>query len=116
MTWNRRYQVKSYLRSSLWIVPLVALLLEQVLGELARTLDARLAWTGLGLGVTGVQALLNAIVTLTLSFIVFTFGSLLVAIQVASGNTRPASLQRRCSATTSSATRWVFLSSRSFSR
>ena len=89
MTWNRRYQVKSYLRSSLWIVPLVALLLEQVLGELARTLDARLAWTGLGLGVTGVQALLNAIVTLTLSFIVFTFGSLLVAIQVASGQYTP---------------------------
>jgi len=89
MTWNRRYQVKSYLRSSLWIVPLVALLLEQVLGELARTLDARLTWTGLGLGVTGVQALLNAIVTLTLSFIVFTFGSLLVAIQVASGQYTP---------------------------
>src|SRR6516162_2225350 len=89
MTWNRRYQVKSYLRSSLWIVPLVALLLEQVLGELARTLDARLTWTGLGLGVTGVQALLNAMVTLTLSFIVFTFGSLLVAIQVASGQYTP---------------------------
>ena len=89
MTWNRRYQVKSYLRSSLWIVPLFALLLEQVLGELARTLDARLAWPGLGLGVTGVQALLNAIVTLTLSFIVFTFGSLLVAIQVASGQYTP---------------------------
>jgi uncharacterized membrane protein len=36
-----------------------------------------------------VQALLNAIVTLTLSFIVFTFGSLLVAIQVASGQYTP---------------------------
>jgi uncharacterized membrane protein len=89
MNWNRRYQLKSYLRSSLWIVPLVALLLEQVLGELARTLDARLTWTGLGLRVKGVQALLNAIVTLTLSFTVFTFGSLLVAIQVASGQYTP---------------------------
>ena len=28
MTWNRRYQVKSYLRSSLWIIPLFALLFD----------------------------------------------------------------------------------------
>src|SRR5215831_493998 len=43
---------------------------------LASTLDTRLAWEGLGFGVTGAQALLKAITTLTLSFIVFTFGSL----------------------------------------
>jgi uncharacterized membrane protein len=89
MTWNRRYQVKSYLRSSLWIVPLVALLLEQMIGELAHTVDARLAWTGVAFGVAGARALFNAIITLTLSFIVFTFGSLLVAIQVASGQSTP---------------------------
>ena len=35
MTWNRRYQVKSYLQSSLWIIPLFALLFEQVAGALA---------------------------------------------------------------------------------
>ena len=89
MTWNRRYQVKSYIRSALWIIPFVALLLEQVAGKLASTLDAHLAWKGLGFGVDGAQALLNAIITLTLSFIVFTFGSLLVAIQVASGQYTP---------------------------
>jgi uncharacterized membrane protein len=89
MTWNLRYQIKSYIRSALWIIPLVALLLEQVAGTLAQTLDTRLAWNGLGFGVNGAQALLNAIITLTLSFIVFTFGSLLVAIQVASGQYTP---------------------------
>jgi uncharacterized membrane protein len=89
MTWNRRYQVKSYLRSALWIIPLFALLLEQVVGELAQTLDTRLTWKGITLGVTGAQELLHAITTLTLSFIVFTFGSLLVAIQVASGQYTP---------------------------
>jgi uncharacterized membrane protein len=89
MTWNHRYQLKTYLRSSLWIIPLFALLLEQVAGVLAQALDAHLAWEGLGFGVTGAQALLNAIITLTLSFIVFTFGSLLVAIQVASGQYTP---------------------------
>src|SRR6516225_10513313 len=89
MTWNLRYQLKSYLRSALWTVPLVALLFEQVAGAFAQTVDTRLAWAGLALGVTGAQAVLNAIITLTLSFIVFTFGSLLVAIQVASGQYTP---------------------------
>jgi uncharacterized membrane protein len=89
MTWNRRYQVKSYLRSALWIIPFVAVPLEQVAWVLARTLDTRFAWKGLALGVTGAQAMFNAIITLALSFIVFTFGSLLVAIQVASGQYTP---------------------------
>src|ERR1700757_4089364 len=89
MTWNLRYQIKSYIRSALWIIPLFALLLEQVVGALAQTLDTRLAWKGLKFGLTGAQALLNAITTLTLSFIVFTFASLLVAIQVASGQYTP---------------------------
>ena len=89
MTWNLRYQVKTYIRSALWIVPFFALLLEQVAGALAQAVDTRLAWKGLEFGVEGAQALLNAITTLTLSFIVFTFASLLVAIQVASGQYTP---------------------------
>jgi uncharacterized membrane protein len=89
MTWNRRYQVKSYLRSALWIIPFFAVPLEQVAWVLARTIDTRFAWKGLALGVTGAQAMFNAVITLALSFIVFTFGSLLVAIQVASGQYTP---------------------------
>ena len=89
MTWNRRYQVKSYLRSALWIIPFFAVPLEQVAWVLVRALDARFAWKGLALGVTGAQAMFNAVITLALSFIVFTFGSLLVAIQVASGQYTP---------------------------
>ena len=89
MTWNRRYQVKSYLRSALWIIPFFAVPFEQVAWVLARTLDTRFAWKGLALGVTGAQAMFNAVITLALSFIVFTFGSLLVAIQVASGQYTP---------------------------
>jgi uncharacterized membrane protein len=50
---------------------------------LAHWLDAWLGWTLLGFPLLGAQALLQAIVTATLSFVVFTFGSLLVAIQVA---------------------------------
>jgi uncharacterized membrane protein len=89
MTWNLRYQVKTYIRSALWIIPFFALLLEQVAGALAQAVDTRVAWKGFEFGVEGAQALLNAITALTLSFIVFTFASLLEAIQVASGQYTP---------------------------
>jgi len=52
-------------------------------------LDGQLAWTLTGFAVTGARALLDAIITSTLSFVVFTFGSLLVAIQIASGQMTP---------------------------
>ena len=54
-----------------------------------RAIDARLNWLGLGLGIEGARALCNAVINLSLSFTVFTFASLLVAIQVASGQYTP---------------------------
>jgi uncharacterized membrane protein len=54
-----------------------------VISRLLHGLDARLGWNLLGFALPGAQALLQATVTATLSFVVFTFGSLLVAIQVA---------------------------------
>ena len=89
MDWKRGNQLSSYLRSSLWIVPIGAVILEQIFALLVRVLDARLGWSWLGLGVEGARALCNAVVTLTLTFTVFTFGSLLIAIQVASGQYTP---------------------------
>ena len=57
--------------------------------RLAHWLDVRLQWTFLGFGVKGAEALLQATVTATVTFIVFTFASLLVAIQVASVQLTP---------------------------
>jgi uncharacterized membrane protein len=89
MNWNVRYRFSSYLRSSLWIVPLAALVVEQVVTLTVRALDARLGWSGFQLGLSGARNMIESIITLTLSFIVFTFSSLLVAIQVASGQYTP---------------------------
>ncbi len=90
MTWNWWYAFRSYLRSSLWIVPFIALLLEQVTFRVINTLDARIEWIPpWPFGLSGTQTALQTIITLVLSFIVFTFGSLLVAIQVASGQLTP---------------------------
>lgn len=89
MTWSRRYRLRSYLRSSLWIIPIVAVVLEQIAAVLIYALEARTGWAGLGLGLEGAKAMFSAVITFSLSFLVFTFGSLLVAIQVASGQYTP---------------------------
>jgi uncharacterized membrane protein len=89
MTWNQRYRIKSYLRSSLWIVPVAAGLVERVFRIIVEALEGQLGWGGAALGLEGARALTGAVVTLTLTLVVFTFGSLLVAIQVASGQYTP---------------------------
>lgn len=89
MNWNRRYRLKSYLRSSLWIVPVAAGLSERVFRLIVTALEPHMGWISLDLGIDGAKAVASAVVTLTLSFVVFTFGSLLVAIQVASGQYTP---------------------------
>jgi uncharacterized membrane protein len=90
MRWNRWYGLKSYFSSALWIVPLIALVLENVVIRIVFGLQKWLEW-GPWFGTTssGAAQALNTIETLTISFIVFTFGSILIAIQVASGQLSP---------------------------
>ena len=97
MRWNRRYVIKSYIRSSLWLVPFFAVLLYMVVNRITHGIGGWLLRTGridettafLGLTMAGARTMLETIVTLNLSFLVFTFGSLLVAIQVAGGQYTP---------------------------
>jgi uncharacterized membrane protein len=85
---KRLRAVIAYIRSALWFVPLIAILLELVLTRFLHNLDLRLGWRLLGLGTTGARAVLDTTVSMTLSFLVFTFG-LLVAIQIARGQLTP---------------------------
>jgi uncharacterized membrane protein len=89
MNWKHLYGLRSYLKSSLWVVPFIAIPFNLVATRILHWLDSWLGWTLMGFAVPGAQALLQAIVTATLSFVVFTFGSLLVAIQVASSQLTP---------------------------
>ena len=90
MHWNQWYSLRSYVRSSLWIVPLIALLFYLVAIRLAVVVDpwfeSMPLWPW---GLVGTQMVLQTIITMTLTFLVFTFGSLLVAIQVAGGQLTP---------------------------
>lgn len=89
LTWNRIFRVVSYTKSSLWIVPIIAILLELITVRVLHVLNAYILWPLDGLGLPGAEATLQTIITLTLSFMVFTFGSLLVAIQIAGGQLSP---------------------------
>jgi uncharacterized membrane protein len=97
MHWNRRYIIRSYIRASLWLVPFLAVVLYVVIHRITHGIDGWLLRSGridettsfLGLTMVGARSALDTIVTLNLSFLVFTFGSLLVAIQVAGGQYTP---------------------------
>ena len=89
MAWKHLDQLRRYIQSSLWVVPFIAIPFELVVTRLLHRLDDWLGWSFLGFAISGAQATLQAVVTATLSFIVFTFGSLLVAIQVASSQLTP---------------------------
>jgi uncharacterized membrane protein len=89
MTWKQRYHLVSYLRSSLWIVPVAAGVTERIFRVIVQALEPHMNWLSLDLGLEGARAMTSAVITLTLSFVVFTFGSLLVAVQIASGQYTP---------------------------
>ena len=89
LLWHRLYRVTSYLKSALWTVPLIAIVLVLAVAPGLRLLDSWLGWRMFGLDAAGAQALYQTVITLTLSFMVFTFGSLLVAIQIAGGQLSP---------------------------
>src|SRR5262249_10049034 len=95
--WNRWYSFKSYVKSALWIVPLIVVVIQIMVKRGSEYLSGWMVSRGiydlnkgfLALKVSDAQAALDRIFTLNLSFLVFTFGSLLVAIQVAGGQYTP---------------------------
>src|SRR5690349_8890161 len=89
LLWSRLFRTHSYMRSALWTIPFVAIVLVLAITPTLRSLDELLGWRITGLGAAGAQSLYETTITLTLSFLVFTFGSLLVAIQVAGGQLTP---------------------------
>ena len=90
MEWRTRYVLKSYVSSSMWLVPLAAYVVSLVAIRVLGWLDERLQWQwAWQLDVTVIQNLLQMFIAAMLTFIVFTFSSLLVAVQIASAQLTP---------------------------
>lgn len=97
MAWNRRYSLMCYIKSSLWIVPVLALMTALVVIRVVEYLGAWMVHQGFydlqtgffGVNVAEAHSILDRTFSMNLSCLVFTFGSLLVAIQVAGGQYTP---------------------------
>lgn len=97
MAWNRWCSLKSYVRSSLWVAPILALVLQIGVERLANRLGGWMASQGwyeartsfFWVSASEAHGLLDRIFNLSLSCLVFAFGSLLVAIQVVGGQYTP---------------------------
>jgi uncharacterized membrane protein len=90
LTWGRWYGVRSYLRSAVWTAPVIALALEQATFRIAfvQQLDFG-SIPGFVYGREGAIAIADYVIASATAFIVFTFGSMIVAIQVAGGQSSP---------------------------
>jgi uncharacterized membrane protein len=88
VTWLQRYRLESFLRSSVWLPPVLGMVAALLLRPLVNELDTRLGWTA-AVGVDGARAVLGALASAMLTFIVFVFSILLVAVQLASAQLTP---------------------------
>jgi uncharacterized membrane protein len=90
MEWRRKYVIRSYIRSAVWIAPLFAYATSFGLIRILTWLDDRLGWDwSWTIQVDIAQSILQVFVGAMLSFIVFTSSSMLVAIQIASAQLTP---------------------------
>ncbi len=88
-TWIARHRVWSYVRGSLWLMPLGGMLLALLVTPALRWLDAVGDWYGLGYGLDGARAVLGILAGAMLSLVVFTFSALLITVQLASTQLTP---------------------------
>jgi uncharacterized membrane protein len=88
MTWLQRYRLRSFLRNSVWLPPLLGLLAALVANRLMQSAD-HLSWWGPRVGLEGSRILLTALASSLLTFIVFVFSILLLAVQLASAQLTP---------------------------
>ena len=88
MTWLQRYRLRNFLRNSAWLPPLVGLLAALATNRLMWWADRLLGWHA-RVGVEGSRIVLTALASSMLTFIVFVFSILLLAVQLASAQLTP---------------------------
>jgi uncharacterized membrane protein len=88
MTWRQRYKLKRFLQTSLWPAPLMAMVGAFFVGPCIRLVDEWTGWT-LPVSAEGARAVAGNLSAALLTFIVFVFTILLVALQLASAQLTP---------------------------
>ena len=92
--WGLRYRCSAFLQSSLCAAPIASIVAAIFAAPLIRMLDEYTKWTLLGFGPEGARIVVGALATSLLTFIVFAFSSILIAVQIASGQLTPRIIAR----------------------
>src|SRR5262245_15055768 len=88
MTWLQRYRVRHYVRNSIWIVPVLALVLGIITFRLLSWLETSIDQDA-RLDADTMRAVLGALAGAMFTFIVFVCSSLLLVVQLASAQLTP---------------------------
>ncbi|MBS1218589.1 MAG: rane protein-like, partial [Proteobacteria bacterium] len=88
MTWLQQYRINSFLRSSVWLPPLLGMVAALLLYPLTQWIDAVVGWKSV-VSPDSARAVLAALASSMLTFIVFVFSILLLAVQLASAQLTP---------------------------
>jgi uncharacterized membrane protein len=94
ISWAFRKRVHSFLRSSLWVVPVFSTLAAFLSVPLLRALDRRLGFQFLRYSPDGARALATIVSSAMLSFVVLFFSVLLLTVQIASSSLSPRIIAR----------------------
>jgi uncharacterized membrane protein len=89
MTWIQQYRIRRYLASCLWVMPLVAAVAGVCFNRLVWMFDLRTQWRWLDFSPDGARAVVGAIVSSGLTFIVFLLSMLFIAVQIAASQMTP---------------------------
>ena len=89
MTWEQRYRLGHYARTSLVVWAGVALVAALALAPVVRWIDRETTWMVFGFSPDGARALLGTLVGSMLTFIVFVLSATLIVVQLASGQLTP---------------------------
>ena len=88
MTWLQRYRINRFLRDSVWLPPLLAMVVALLVHPLVRRADQILGLKA-AIGPESARAVLAALASSMLTFIVFVFSIMLVSVQLASAQLTP---------------------------
>jgi uncharacterized membrane protein len=89
MTWLARQRLRSYVLASTWVIPIVALVGGWLAFRALLAFDDATRWTVVGFTVEGARALVATLAGAMLTFIVFAFSTMLIAVQLVSTGLSP---------------------------
>ncbi|HVP00313.1 MAG TPA: DUF2254 domain-containing protein [Bryobacteraceae bacterium] len=94
MSWILRHRLRTFLQSSLCAVPIACMLAAMLVAPVVRAIDDRTRWALLDFGIEGSRVVVGALASSLLTFIVFAFSIILLAVQIASGQLSPRIIAR----------------------